>query len=81
VPNIFLTNEAVIEHRHPNCHAVRDLQQYLAAAAVVGDVVIESGLDSWQTYFYWLDDAKAPTFARLTVARSNKWRLDMCEKG
>ncbi len=29
-----------------------------------GDVVIESGLDSWQTYFYWLDDAKAPTFAR-----------------
>jgi hypothetical protein len=29
-----------------------------------GDVVIESGLDSWQTYFYWLDDAKAPVFAR-----------------
>jgi len=29
-----------------------------------GDVVIESTLDSWQTYFYWLDDAKAPTFAR-----------------
>ena len=29
-----------------------------------GDVVIESTLDSWQTYFYWLDDAKAPAFAR-----------------
>ncbi len=29
-----------------------------------GDVVIESTLDSWQTYFYWLDDAQAPTFAR-----------------
>ncbi len=29
-----------------------------------GDVVIESALDSWQTYFYWLDDAKAPAFAR-----------------
>lgn len=29
-----------------------------------GDVVIESTLDSWQTYVYWLDDAQAPTFAR-----------------
>jgi hypothetical protein len=29
-----------------------------------GDVVIESTLDSWQTYFYWLDDARAPAFAR-----------------
>lgn len=29
-----------------------------------GDVVLESTLDSWQTYFYWLDDAKAPAFAR-----------------
>ena len=29
-----------------------------------GDVVVESRLDSWQTYFYWLDDAKAPSFAR-----------------
>ena len=29
-----------------------------------GDLVIESTLDSWQSYFYWLDDAKAPAFAR-----------------
>ena len=29
-----------------------------------GDVVIESTPDSWQSYFYWLDDAKAPRFAR-----------------
>ncbi|MFM7207450.1 MAG: alkaline phosphatase family protein [Planctomycetaceae bacterium] len=29
-----------------------------------GDLVIESTLDSWQTYCYWLDDARAPTFAR-----------------
>jgi hypothetical protein len=33
-------------------------------ASRCGDVVIESTLDSWQTYFYWLDDAKAPVFAR-----------------
>ena len=40
VPNIFLTDEAVVEHCHPNCHAVRDLQQNLAATTVVGDIVI-----------------------------------------
>ena len=34
------------------------------SASRCGDLVIESTLDSWQTYFYWLDDAKAPAFAR-----------------
>jgi hypothetical protein len=29
-----------------------------------GDLVIESTHESWQSYFYWLDDAKAPRFAR-----------------
>ena len=29
-----------------------------------GDLVIESTPDSWQSYFYWLDDANAPRFAR-----------------
>ena len=29
-----------------------------------GDIVIESTPDSWQAYHYWLDDAKAPAFAR-----------------
>jgi hypothetical protein len=29
-----------------------------------GDLVIESSPDSWQAYPYWLDDARAPSFAR-----------------
>ena len=29
-----------------------------------GDLVIESTPESWQSYSYWLDDAKAPRFAR-----------------
>ncbi len=29
-----------------------------------GDVVVVSALDSWQAYPYWLDDARAPEFAR-----------------
>ncbi len=29
-----------------------------------GDLVVTSALDSWQAYPYWLDDARAPSFAR-----------------
>lgn len=29
-----------------------------------GDLVIMAEADSWFTYYYWLDDAKAPDFAR-----------------
>jgi len=35
-----------------------------AAADRCGDVVVESEPHSWQCYFYWLDDARAPSFAR-----------------
>jgi len=35
-----------------------------AATSRCGDLVIESTPDSWQAYPYWLDDAKAPAFAR-----------------
>ena len=34
------------------------------AASRCGDVVLESDLDAWFAYPYWLDDAKAPAFAR-----------------
>jgi hypothetical protein len=29
-----------------------------------GDVILISAPNSWQAYYYWLDDAKAPAFAR-----------------
>jgi hypothetical protein len=29
-----------------------------------GDVVLVSTPNSWQAYYYWLDDARAPSFAR-----------------
>ena len=29
-----------------------------------GDVILISTANSWQTYYYWLDDAQAPKFAR-----------------
>lgn len=34
------------------------------ATSRCGDIVVESTLDSWQAYSYWLDDARAPAFAR-----------------
>ncbi|RLS33029.1 MAG: alkaline phosphatase family protein [Planctomycetota bacterium] len=32
--------------------------------ARAGDVLVVSSSESWQSYFYWLDDALAPKFAR-----------------
>jgi hypothetical protein len=43
-----------------------------------GDVVLISSPNSWQAYYYWLDDAKAPKFAR-TVDIHNKPGYDPVE--
>jgi Type I phosphodiesterase / nucleotide pyrophosphatase len=43
-----------------------------------GDVVLISTQSSWQAYYYWLDDAKAPKFAR-TVDIHNKPGYDPVE--
>jgi hypothetical protein len=43
-----------------------------------GDIVLISTPNSWQAYYYWLDDAKAPKFAR-TVDIHNKPGYDPVE--
>jgi hypothetical protein len=43
-----------------------------------GDVVLVSTANSWQAYYYWLDDARAPKFAR-TVDIHNKPGYDPVE--
>src|SRR5207247_7880999 len=43
-----------------------------------GDVVLISTPNSWQAYYYWVDDAKAPKFAR-TVDIHNKPGYDPVE--
>jgi hypothetical protein len=43
-----------------------------------GDVVLVSTPNSWQAYYYWIDDAKAPKFAR-TVDIHNKPGYDPVE--
>jgi hypothetical protein len=43
-----------------------------------GDVIVISTPNSWQAYYYWLDDARAPKFAR-TVDIHNKPGYDPVE--
>lgn len=43
-----------------------------------GELVVVADKDSWFTYYYWLDDAKAPDFAR-TVAIHSKPGFDPVE--
>ncbi len=43
-----------------------------------GELVVLAEPDAWFTYYHWLDDAKAPDFAR-TVAIHAKYGYDPCE--
>jgi hypothetical protein len=52
--------------------------KYSLAHERAGDVVLISTPNSWQAYFYWLDDALAPKFAR-TVDIHNKPGYDPVE--
>jgi predicted AlkP superfamily pyrophosphatase or phosphodiesterase len=41
-----------------------ELSKYDLAHDRSGDVVLVSRADSWQAYYWWLDEARAPAFAR-----------------
>jgi len=41
-----------------------DREKYFLNHPRSGDVVLVSTANSWQAYYYWLDDANAPKFAR-----------------
>jgi predicted AlkP superfamily pyrophosphatase or phosphodiesterase len=55
-----------------------DRRRYAIDHERAGDVVLISTPNSWQAYYYWLDDAKAPKFAR-TVDIHNKPGYDPVE--
>jgi predicted AlkP superfamily pyrophosphatase or phosphodiesterase len=55
-----------------------DRDKYALSHERAGDVVLISTANSWQAYYYWLDDAKAPKFAR-TVDIHNKPGYDPVE--
>ncbi|MDX1946602.1 MAG: alkaline phosphatase family protein [Pirellulaceae bacterium] len=55
-----------------------DREKYDLTHERAGDVVLISTPNSWQAYYYWLDDAQAPKFAR-TVDIHNKPGYDPVE--
>lgn len=42
-----------------------DLKKYHMNHERCGDIVVVADKDSWLTYYFWLDDAKAPDYARM----------------
>lgn len=42
-----------------------NLKKYNIEHERCGDIVVVSDKDSWFTYYFWLDDAKAPDYARM----------------
>ena len=42
-----------------------DLKEYNIEHERCGDIVVVADKDSWFTYYFWLDDAKAPDYARM----------------
>ena len=42
-----------------------DLKNYHLNHERCGDIVVVADKDSWFTYYFWLDDAKAPDYARM----------------
>lgn len=42
-----------------------DLKEYNIAHDRCGDIVVVADKDSWFTYYFWLDDTKAPDYARM----------------
>ncbi len=43
----------------------KDLEAHNLSNDRCGDIVVVADKDSWFTYYFWLDDAKAPDYARM----------------
>jgi hypothetical protein len=59
VVNLFATADGMAE-----VLTGKELEKYMFDHERSGEVVLISQPNSWQAYYWWLDDAKAPAFAR-----------------
>ncbi len=48
----------------PKCCVGAEKEQYGLDHERAGEIVLVSTPNSWQAYYWWLDDARAPGFAR-----------------
>jgi predicted AlkP superfamily pyrophosphatase or phosphodiesterase len=67
--SVFSKVRALLE-KTPGIELVLDKEQqkqYHIDHERSGDLVVVADAESWFTYYYWLDDARAPDFARLVA--------------
>ena len=74
VAHVYVRDTADLERVRKLCEALPGVDQVLDGTGKAahgldhpraGELVLVAGKDSWFTYYYWLDDARAPDFARL----------------
>ena len=68
-PSVFGKVRSLLENT-PGVELVLDKEEqkaYHINHERSGDLVVMADADSWFTYYYWLDDARAPDFARLVA--------------
>jgi predicted AlkP superfamily pyrophosphatase or phosphodiesterase len=68
-PSVYNKVRAMLEQT-PGVELVLDKEQqkqYYINHERSGDFVVMADAESWFTYYYWLDDARAPDFARLVA--------------
>ncbi len=74
IAHIYCKNPKNIEHIVQLLETVEGVDKVLFGAELkehnidherCGDIVVVADKDSWFTYYFWLDDAKAPDYARM----------------
>ncbi len=74
VAHVYLNDKSLLEKVKNILEEVKGVEQVLTGEEIekanlnherCGDLVVLADKDSWFTYYYWLDDAKAPDFARM----------------
>ncbi len=87
IAHVYVRNAQNVERIRDICKSIPGVEQVLDRKAQStlgidhersGDIVLVAAEGHWFSYYYWLDDAKAPDFAR-TVDIHRKPGYDPCE--
>lgn len=79
VAHVYLLNPADLEMVQRFLESVDGVESVQRGRHVrEGDLVVTANGDAWFTYYFWLDDAKAPPYARL-IDIHRKPGYDPCE--
>src|SRR5690606_34121695 len=74
VSHVYLNDQSLKDELVEVFKSVKGIEKVLVDGAIekhklnherCGDIVLVADKDSWFTYYFWLDDAKAPDYARM----------------